>query len=115
MLNLLLAGFAGHRAARAVAVDDITEHWRTSLVIWSIHHEASDAQVKRRTFFADLVTCPHCVGFWLTATAVLALATGNRWLRLAVTIWAAAGVQALLTSAETRLDGIPAVGESQTD
>jgi len=79
--DLALAGFAGFRAARAVAIDSITEPIRTR-----VDHAASQPgrfqPVQEK--LAELISCPHCVGFWLTATAWVALRSDSGLLKFVV-------------------------------
>lgn len=111
IVETIVAGLAGHRAARALSIDDITEAFREKVLNWSIDIDATDAQVKRRGYIADLIHCPHCAGFWLTgislAALLLAERLGWRWLRWLVVAWAAASIQSTLSSAQMFLEVTP--------
>lgn len=117
MTDILIAALAGHRAGRYVAIDALSASHvenRERLMLWATHEGLPDWQVKIRLFFYDMWTCPHCVGFWLTCIASLALATRWRWLRFLVGCWAAAGVQSTLASFQMANDVQADLAEAQT-
>lgn len=111
--DIVLAALAAHRAARAVAVDTITQPLRERLEEWSVTDGISDRQLAVREKVVELVHCPHCIGFWLSLCALAA--TRVRWLRPVVAWWAVAGIQSTLASVQQAADQAPIAVDELAD
>lgn len=84
-----IAGLATYRLARAVAVDTITEPLRQR--VYGLG----------RPRLSELVSCQHCVGFWLALlpTGLLLAAAGwPGWPEALAAWWGAAGVGSFMAS-----------------
>jgi len=83
--SMIVAGLAGTRLVRAWMHEDIGEKPRDALELWasSIDTATNDDgdlivttpawKLGTRDFVYDLITCPHCIGFWFTFAATLGL------------------------------------------
>ncbi len=106
VLLIVVVAFASYRAARAIAVDTITARFR----MWAFGKAypgipegfAGDVNPALVTsgrpwrWFYGLVSCPFCIGFWLSIGFWFACDPGYK-LPVASAV-AVAGVQTLLTS-----------------
>jgi hypothetical protein len=125
ILAVLIVALAGHRVARAIAHDDISEPFRTwvsgkayrwpdrdpwpdgardeqdaVLAGWAPPGEA----VRRSRVWSwvyGLVSCPHCCGFWISI-GLWALWVNVGDLRVWVMGVAVAGAQSVLTAKGTQ-------------
>ncbi len=98
-LTFLILGLAAYRAARAVAIDTITEPVR----LWL---ESKPSRVAR--WFDELVGCPFCCGFWISGITYLVYVLVTPPSHTAVMLhliywWAVAGLQAVLTAVDSSL------------
>ena len=108
-LVYVLLAFAAYRAARAVALDDISLPLRERLYEFAYDDEHPvidefDRTLTRpgvrapwRTWLYQLFTCPLCIGFWISA----AFYSAWRWLdyeavHVVIIIFAIAGAQCFL-------------------
>lgn len=94
-VGLAVCVLAAWRATRAVTVDAITQPFREWLVRWSFSERAGHW----REWVHDLLTCQHCLGFWLSGLVAAAWAFGDGLggYQGLVLWWAVAGGQSLLT------------------
>lgn len=106
-LALLVVGLAGYRLTRVVTSDTISDPFRA----WVYAHayaasgydsrtDSEQARVRHRGWhwFYMLVSCPFCLGFWVTLGVWSAWKWGPDWCRSAVAAIAAVGVQAFIAS-----------------
>lgn len=67
---------------------------------------AYDSEGNNRTLIrgkiGDLLTCPYCVGAWVSLGVVAVWFYGSDPVRWGVTVWAVAGLQALLSKLDRR-------------
>lgn len=119
-LLVIAAALVGYRAARLVTTDSLFEGTRDRLETWG-HLTSLVLGTEERSYrwveiggrqrpwltilrgkFVDLVTCPYCIGFWLTLAAWFIL-TGTSPGEATLVEWglavAASGLQSLLWSA----------------
>ena len=96
--ELAVLGFAAYRATQLVVHDTIGDGWRHRLELWhAVKHES-----RVRTFIRQLVSCPYCIGWWLSMVTTLAYITATAgWGRApllvhAIECWSVAGIQACL-------------------
>lgn len=90
-LTLLILVLFAYRLTRLIAVDDITSPLRDRAHGW----------------LGELVTCPFCVGVWVSAAVVLFAANTVltlQWEWVVLAVGAVAGGQALCSSADARLN-----------
>jgi hypothetical protein len=114
---LIVAGLAAQRAAQAVSVDKITEPLRQRVLLWSVSDDQTPEQYERRAKVYNLVRCPHCTGFWLSAVALtgVTLAGRRRGLaRFGVEWLAVASIQTLLTAAWAMFSDVAHYAEVET-
>lgn len=96
--ELALLGAAAYRGTQLVVWDTITQPARDRIEAWHVTKPHS----KARKFWHDLINCPYCAGFWISAItlAVYLTATGTwhdaPWILHGVELFAVAGIQALL-------------------
>lgn len=97
----LLCSFAAFRLARLIVHDTILDSARSRLELWAF----GDRQRRIGQFVVDLTSCPHCIGFWFSASLATGWALGSdlRLIEWFVLVWAVAGLQSLLS---TLADGI---------
>lgn len=76
--TLLVAGLAGQRAAQAISADKVTQPIRDRILLWSMSDKQSTKQYERRRKIHQLISCPHCTGFWLSAVTLTVYAVANR-------------------------------------
>lgn len=118
MTWFVLAVLAAHRLARLAAVDTLLEGPRARVKVWATDGGddqprpvfAADGTVRVRWTSArfkvwQLVSCPHCVGFWCSLAVVGVFDAAGRPLPLPwwLAVWAVAGAQSLLASADHAL------------
>jgi Protein of unknown function (DUF1360) len=94
LTDILVTALIGHRAARAVAMDDIGEPIRR----WSRDYSAGDPQSRHRRMLVGLFKCPHCIGFWQTMGIGLIVISPQRKMRKLALIAAATGLQSLFAT-----------------
>lgn len=106
----VIAGLAGYRLTRAVTTDTITEPLRRGLAAWAYPQEELEGGGKSRhvvrQWLFNLLTCPLCLGFWITLSVALAFQAAIHWpgsLEALVVALAACGAQALATLVDGRL------------
>lgn len=94
-----LLAFASYRATQLVVWDTIGDGLRLRLKVWRARREAS----RVRAFLDNLISCTYCAGWWLSMAAYVAYVTAaGQWddrplIVHAVSAWAVAGAQALLS------------------
>jgi len=94
LTDILVTALIGHRAARAVAMDDIGEPIRR----WSRDYSAGDPSSRHRRMLVGLFKCPHCIGFWQTAAIGAIVMSPRRKMRNLALIAAATGLQSLFAT-----------------
>jgi Protein of unknown function (DUF1360) len=96
-------GLASYKIGRLVAKDEVTTWVRAPVT------RDEDAQKPEREGMAralgELVTCPYCIGVWVSAGLTGALALRPRETRLVVTIFAGQAVADFLNAAFVRVRG----------
>jgi Protein of unknown function (DUF1360) len=112
LIVMLVCAFAGWRLTRALVEEDVGEPVRKWIGAWVWKIKVEDepdpkAPPKWKTWIGDLVVCPYCVGWWMTA--VITLVVGPQLLDLPILAWlalaaGAAGVQALLVDIQHKID-----------
>lgn len=97
-LEFVLLALAAYRLTRLVAVDTITQPARDWI----------EYRVGGLSHWYTLVTCPFCVGFWVSAAVAVAAAAAHivprHWEDQLLLVWALAGLQSLLSSADARMN-----------
>jgi Protein of unknown function (DUF1360) len=116
----LLAALAAHRAARAITADSISDGFRNRLELWAYterrHPDGSLRSNRGREWLNGLLTCPHCCGAWLSWIAVLWLwvfAGIGTWWSVPLAMWAVAGAQSFLASAQGERDASAHLAEQR--
>jgi hypothetical protein len=96
-------GLASYKIGRLVAKDEVTTWMRAPVT------RDEDAQEPEREGMAralgELVTCPYCIGLWVSAGLTGALALRPRETRLVATVFEAQAVADFLNAAFVRLRG----------
>jgi hypothetical protein len=96
-------GLASYKIGRLVAKDEVTTWVRAPVT------RDEDAQEPERAGMAralgELVTCPYCIGLWVSAGLTGALALRPRETRLVTTVFEAQAVADFLNAAFVRLRG----------
>ena len=115
LVTIVILGLAAYRAARLIATDSLTQDARAALYRWAwldppdgerawscFDKDGNDAPCPRgrvRPYVYELITCPFCIGVWMSGAAFVVWAL---WLgcfpNLAVSllvVLAVAGVQSL--------------------
>lgn len=103
---VLVLGFAVYRAVRVATVDKISQPWREWLLL-RVQHAGADTRSLARWAYT-LLTCPFCLGVWLSAVVVAfwSLVVADRWLgwEYPLGFLAVAGAQSLMSSVDARLN-----------
>jgi hypothetical protein len=102
IVSTLIAGLAGARLTRAWSYETIGEAVNAPIVEWAENFSTDDdgvitssnAELTVKSWVADLVDCPYCIGFWLTLGCVVGLRF--RLTRPIVIALAAAAIQSAL-------------------
>lgn len=121
---IFVSALAANRAARAIALDTITARFRDRLQLWAYAiREDRNGKLKGnywRSKLHGLLTCPHCIGSWLSwfTTAIVLLATGA-WRTQPIIVslvicWAVAGIQDFIVSVQVKADASAALS-AQTE
>jgi hypothetical protein len=96
-------GLASYKIGRLVAKDEVTTWMRAPVT------RDEDAQEPEREGMAralgELVTCPYCIGVWVSAGLTGALALRPRQTRLVTTVFEAQAVADFLNAAFVRIRG----------
>lgn len=96
-------GLASYKIGRLVAKDEVTTWMRAPVT------RDEDAQEPEREGMAralgELVTCPYCIGLWVSAGLTGALALRPRETRLVTTVFEAQAVADFLNAAFVRVRG----------
>ncbi len=99
--DLARVGVASYKIGRLVAKDEVTSWVRAPVT------RDEDAQEPEREGMAralgELVTCPYCIGLWVSAGLTAALAVRPRETRLVTTVFAAQAVADFLNAAFVRV------------
>lgn len=110
VLILVLLVAATYRLARFVAIDTFPPmKWLRTRIAYKrevIYDQETERMVRlvERPFLGGLITCPHCVGFWIAGLLVVIVNVG-RDLELPVLWWlATAGLASFLASIATWAD-----------
>lgn len=101
--DVVRLGLASYKIGRLVAKDDVTTWMRAPVT------RDEDAQEPERKGMAralgELVTCPYCIGLWVSAGLTGALALRPRETRLVTTVFEAQAVADFLNAAFVRVRG----------
>lgn len=99
--DLTRVGLASYKIGRLVAKDEVTTWVRAPVT------RDEEAQEPEREGMAralgELVTCPYCIGLWVSAGLTGALALRPRETRLVTTVFAAQAVADFLNAAFVRV------------
>lgn len=99
--DLARVGVASYKIGRLVAKDEVTSWVRAPVT------RDEEAQEPEREGMAralgELVTCPYCIGLWVSAGLTAALAVRPRETRLVTTVFAAQAVADFLNAAFVRV------------
>lgn len=99
--DLARVGVASYKVGRLVAKDEVTSWVRAPVT------RDEEAQEPEREGMAralgELVTCPYCIGLWVSAGLTAALAVRPRETRLVTTVFAAQAVADFLNAAFVRV------------
>lgn len=96
-------GLASYKLGRLVAREDVTAWVRAPVT----QDEDAQEPVQRGTarVLGELVTCPYCIGLWVSAGLTAALAVRPRETRLVATVFGAQAVADFLNAAFVRARG----------
>lgn len=101
--DLARVGLASYKIGRLVAKDEVTTWVRAPVT------RDEDAQEPEREGMAralgELVTCPYCIGLWVSAGLTGALALRPRETRLLTAVFGAQAVADFLNAAFVRVRG----------
>lgn len=100
VVRVACCALAAYRIGRAVAVDSITLGFRKRIYKLAYPDGSQDGHgtiLHPWDWLYNLISCPHCVGFWATLAIWLVWGQGHFW-ALLVAVLAAAGVQSFLAS-----------------
>ena len=102
LLAVVLCALAGYRISRFIAQDTLTDNARTRIYEKSFSPELVHPTNKGWAFIYGLVSCPHCVGVWITGLVFLVYALA---VDLHISVWAqligagaAMGIQSYMAS-----------------
>lgn len=99
--DLARVGVASYKVGRLVAKDEVTSWVRAPVT------RDEEAQEPEREGMAralgELVTCPYCIGLWVSAVLTAALAVRPRETRLVTTVFGAQAVADFLNAAFVRV------------
>jgi hypothetical protein len=101
--DLLRVGMASYKLGRLVAKDEVTSFLRVP-VTRDEDAQEPDREGWRRAL-GELVTCPHCVGVWISAGLSCSLVLFPRHTRFATTVFGAQAVADFLNAGFVRLRG----------
>ena len=101
--DVSLIALSSYKVSRLIAKEEITTFVRAPVT------EDPEAQQPKRRGMArvlgELVTCPYCMGLWLTAAFSYGLVLYPRQTRFAMTIFGAYGVSDFLHAGFVKLRG----------
>ena len=69
---------------------------------WAYDQNGQDRSFVRGKV-GDLLTCPWCIGFWISLAVWAAFWWGPEWVQYATYAWAVAGAVALISAYERRM------------
>ena len=99
--DLARVGVASYKVGRLVAKDEVTSWVRAPVT------RDEEAQEPEREGMAralgELVTCPYCIGLWVSAVLTAALAVRPRETRVVSTVFGAQAVADFLNAAFVRV------------
>lgn len=102
---VVILGLVVYRAARVLTVDKISQPWRDWL-LRQVQHAGAETRSAARWAYT-LLTCPWCLGIYLSALVVAfySLVVADRWLgwEYPLGLLAVAGAQSLFTAADLKL------------
>jgi hypothetical protein len=103
LIDIALAGVAGHKVARLIAKDKVASPLRAPFVA-TVPDEEGDlvdeaAGTGMRRAVGQLVTCPSCVGQWACAAFVLGTVWSPRPTRAVASVFAADAISDFLHAA----------------
>lgn len=94
-------GVAGYKLGRLVAKDEVTSFVRAPV---TRDAEATEPEPKGwRRALGELVTCPHCIGLWISAGLASSLVLFPRQTRFVTTIFGAQAIADFLNAGFVRL------------
>lgn len=101
--DLVRVGLASYKIGRLVAKDDVTSWVRAPVTRDEEALEPEREGMARA--LGELVTCPYCIGLWISAGLTAALALRPRETRLVTTVFGAQAVADFLNAAFVRARG----------
>lgn len=112
--DLALIAVASHRLSRLVAKDPVTSPLRAPFTRFAgpsgpseLHEEVRGSGPRKAV--GELLTCPFCVGHWITSALVAGLVLAPRPTRLIATVYAALTgsdlLQYVYSAVQQRTDG----------
>jgi hypothetical protein len=101
LTDTLLIGVATHKLARLIAKDDVTSFLRAPVTVDEEGTDPKPRGIQRAA--GELVTCPYCLGLWISAGLSAANVLWPSRARFVVSVLAAHGCADLLHAGFTRL------------
>jgi Protein of unknown function (DUF1360) len=99
--DLVRVGVAGYKLGRLVAKDEVTTFVRAPV---TRDEEATTPEPEGwRRALGELVTCPHCIGLWISAGLASSLVIFPRQTRFVTTVFGAQAVADFLNAAFVKL------------
>ncbi|HEX2044617.1 MAG TPA: DUF1360 domain-containing protein [Gaiellaceae bacterium] len=99
--DLARVALAGYKLGRLVAKDEVTRFVRAPV---TQDEEASEPEPEGwRRALGELVTCPHCVGLWISAGLVSSLVVLPRQTRFVATVFGAQAIADFLNAGFVKL------------
>lgn len=104
-----VAALAAYRLTRFLVFDSLVGSHLDSGSAWSRRLDvlAYTSDGKDRSFLrgklGDLLTCPYCVGFWVSLACWAGAWWGGRPVQYVLIVFAVAGVQAMLSTIDRKL------------
>lgn len=109
--DLLIGGLAAHKFSRIVARSSVASPVRAPFTQFSAaagsgeHAEAARGDHGVRHTVGELLTCPFCLGVWVSTAYVAGLTLAPRSTRAWAAVFAVTGVSDFLQHAYSRLRG----------
>lgn len=100
LLTVFFVVFAAYRVSRAIAEDTISVPMRARLFRWAFTETAGGPRPKHKLgeWAYGLLSCSHCIGFWITLALWLVCVGFPRESIDVVSMIGAAGMQSFLVS-----------------
>lgn len=103
--SLVLDGLAVYRITRLIVKDTFppVKRVREAVETWAIQPAQRRSPIEGHAL-GELVSCPHCMGFWVAAAVVAARLVAPRWWDPIGKAFALAGVVSLVAEVEAHTD-----------